>query len=272
MTASRHALMILSMFVAAMLAMESPAHAWYRHRNYRSYRMGRTYNRSANAQRAAIAVNAARGRLNAAQLNAARQLRQARQQALNSPNLTSAKSAYATATRDFQEARDAAVTRLKANHPEFRELLAQCQDRRTRIATLAKSGDTSGAMESLQSELKTMARKVVQIEDQALRDDPVVKDITLRKGEAYSHEQAAEKLAQNSVAQNPGVLAAQKQVAQAQLQLQQATARYGSSLASVGTGFSPRRRGYGPRWSGSVVRYQTVNRFHHSHHSWKHHR
>ena len=191
-----------------------------------------------------------------AQANVARQVRQARQRALNSTAVTSAKSAYTRAGHDYEAAKEAVVAKLKATNPEFRDLLADAQAKRARIATLAKSPggstDDSGERQTLEAQLKTVVRRIVAIQDPVINNDSTVKSIVERKGDDHLAAQSAEKEAQNAVSQDPNVLAAQKQLAQAQQQVQQAAARYNSALGAANTAglygngrYPHRRSGYG---------------------------
>ena len=253
MQASRKLSVWLLIIVAVSIASESPVSAYYGHRNHR--RSGRGYNQSssrmAGVQRASASLNSAQARLYAAKTNATRQIRQARQQALNSPALMSAKSENITANQDYQTARTAVIARLKDTNPEFRDLLVQCQAKRAQIVALAKSGESSGEIQGLESQLKTMVRKVSLIEEPVVNADPTVKEIVSRKGSIHAKAQSAEKDALNAAAKDPAVQAAQKQLAQAQQQAQQATSRYNSALASASNagmyGGRPqyRRSGYG---------------------------
>lgn len=237
MTVSVRAIATGLIAIAAMMAMATPASAWHGHRSYRSYRGGRGSNRyaarNAALQRASATLNSARARLAMAQANAAREVKRARQQAANSPAVVSAKSEYSEANRDSQTARAAAVAHLKETNPEFRDLLAKCQSLRQQIATLAKSGDTSGKMASLESELRGLARKTILIEDQALSADSTLKDADNRKANSHAKTQSAESAALGSTLNDPQVKAAQALLAQAQLQVQQASARYSQTLASA---------------------------------------
>lgn len=282
MRASRHGLIWLLIITVAGLATATPVEAWYGHRNYRSYRSGRM----AGVQRASSALGTAQARLSAAQMNAARQIRQAKQAALNSPELTSAKSAETQATRDYQSAKEAVVNQLKTTNPEFSDLLAESNAKRDRIAALAKSGDTSGQIQTLEGQLKTLVRKVVSIQDRAINADPTLKEIASRTAGVHASAQSAEKDAKNAVYQDPGVLAAQKQLTQAQIAAQQAAARYNNALGSANSGMYGgnryhRRYGYGgyggitysPRYYTS---YHNVHYAHarpvHIHHAVRHRR
>ena len=277
MQASRKLSVWLLIIVAVSIASESPVSAYYGHRNHRGYRSGRGYNQSssrmAGVQRASASLNSAQARLYAAKTNATRQFRQARQQARNSPALMPAKSENITANQDYQTARTGVIARLRDTNPEFRDLLVQCQAKRAQIVALAKSGDSSGEMPSLESQLKTMVRKVSMIEEPAVNADPTVKEIISRKGSIHAKAQSAEKNAINAAANDPAVQAAQKQLTQAQQQAQQATSRYNSALASASNagmyGGRPqyRRSGYGGyRGFGNSGRsyYHPVHHVHHA--------
>lgn len=264
----------LSAFFLTVPAMDSPAQAWYGHRNYRSYRMGRMNNRLAGVQRASSALGASQSRLYGARVNAARQMRQARYQAQHSSGLASAKSAEQQANHDYQAARDQAVNQLKASNPAFRELLAQCDAKRTQIAALAKSGDTTGQMESLQGDLRTMARKVSLMEDSAVNSDPAAKKIASQRSDLHASVEAAEKAAQQSIAQNPGVQAAQQQLNQAELQAQQAASRYNNAIGSLNSsgmyGRNPYRRRYGYGGGVNYISYRSGGHHYHVHRSVHH--
>jgi chromosome segregation ATPase len=253
-------------FLLTVPAMVSPAQAWYGHRSNRSYRMGRMNNRLAGVQRASSALGAAQSRLYGARVNAARQVRQARYQAQHSSGLASARLAEQQGNHDYQAARDQAVNQLKSSNPQFRDLLAQCDAKRTQIAALAKSGDTTGQMQSLEADLRTMARKVSLMENSAINSDPAVKQIASQKPDLHASVEAAEKAAQQAVAQNPAVQAAERQLSQAEQQAQQAASRYNSALGSVNSGGMYGRNPYRRRSGyGVSVNYVSIQSGSHRH-------
>lgn len=257
--------------VVTVPATVSPAQAWYGHRNYRSYRMGRMNNRLAGVQRASSALGAAQSRLYGARINAARQVRQARYQAQHSSGLATARAAEQQANHEYQAARDKVVNQLKSTNADFRQLLAQSDAKRTQIAALAKSGDTTGQMQSLEADLRTMARKVSLMEDSAINADPTAKQIASQKVDLHASVEAAEKAAQQAVAQNPGVQAAERQLSQAESQAQLAASRYSNAVGamnSAGYGRSTYRRRYG---YGVSMNYVSYGGRHHSIHRRVHH-
>lgn len=261
-------LFILLLAIGAMIAeMPSTAQAWHGHRNYRSYRSGRS---NAGVQRAAVNLNMARARLNAAQNNVALKTRQARQQAQNQPNVVAAKSNYTNVSRDYQTAKEAAVARLKEQNTEFKNLLSQCDTLRQKIASLSRAGDTSGQIQTLEAELRPLARKANLIEDHALNSDSKVKDVTSKKADSHATAQSAEQSALNEAANDPNVLAARKELSQAQSQVQQAASKYSAALASANRSGMYRGRGsYRPRYgyvSVGVRRYGGYRHSHHAHH------
>jgi chromosome segregation ATPase len=271
----RHWFAVLLVAAVANLAWSAPAEAWSRYS--RGYRAGRNYNRYssriARVQRAANALNSARAQLAAAQTNAARQIRQSRQRAQNSPTLTSARSADANTARDYQSARSAVIAKLNESNAEFRDLMTQFQARRTAIIQLTKSGDPTGKIPTLQDELKSMSRKITQLEEQALKADPRTRELNDLNGTTHASFKSAEKDAVQAVANDPAVQSAQKQVDQARLKTQQASQQYGNALASansVSSGYRPRyrRSGYGG-FRGFVSfrqpSYYRVPRMHHVH-------
>lgn len=240
--------------IALVAAFSASASAWTGHRSYRSYRGGRGFNRSAahNATllRAGASLNSARVRVALAQANALRELKRARQQAANSPALTSARSEYSAANQASQAARAVAVTHLKETNPEFRDLLAKCQSLRQQIAALARAGDDSGKIQSLESELRGLARKTILIEDQALNTNPTLQETDRRKANSHAKAQAAESAALTSTLSDPQVKAAQALLSQAQLQAMQASARYSQALASSANSVSYHGRNYHRRRVG----------------------
>lgn len=253
------------------LAMSStPANAWNGHRSYRSNRAGRGYNRyaarNAALQRSSTALTTARIRLATAWTNATRELKRARQQAEASPLVISTKSAYTEANQDSQTARATAVAHLKETNPEFRDLLAKCQSLRQQIATLAKTGDTTGNMQSLESELRNLARKTILIEDQALSASASVTEADSRKADSHTKARSAETAALSSALSDPQVKAAQAQLAQARLQMQQATSRYSQALAAANlpVGYSGRSY-YRPRVGYRGNSWYSAR--HHAHHT-----
>lgn len=257
--------------IVIIAAFAATADAWSGHRG-RSYRGGRGYNRygarNAALQRASASLNSARARLYLAQTNAARELKRARQQAENSPAVVTAKSAYSEANRESLTARAAAVARLKETNPEFRDLLAKCQLLRQQIEALAKSGDTSGKMQSLQSELRGLARKTILMEDQAVNADPTLKESDTRKATMHAKTQSAQADALNSVVSDPQVKAARAQLAQAQSQARQASVRYSMVLASASTSGYGGRSYYRPRTGYRGYRGNSGRSYYsHAHHS-----
>lgn len=229
-------------------------------------------------QRAAAAANAAQARVYAAQTNLSRQLRQAKQKAGSSPAVASAKSEHTQSERDYQTARDNVVENLKRTNPEFSGLLAECSNLRQQIASIAKNGSSTGPdITTLESQLRTKARKVSLIENEAINADSSVKDILARQATSHTAEVAATKQANAQIAQDPGVKAAQKQLAQANQQAMLAANRYAntSSGGYGGRGYGY-HRGYGHRRSGYgypvfVGGYRSGYHVHHAHHVHQHH-
>jgi chromosome segregation ATPase len=266
----------LLIIVFAGIACGSSADAYYRHRSYRGYRSGRGYNRMAGVQRAAAAMSAAQARLYAAQVNAARQIRRARQQAENSPGVTSAKNDNVRATQEFQTARAAVIAKLKETNTDFRDLTALAQTKRSQIQTLARSGNSPEEMQNLESQLKTIVRKITLIEDQAVDADPAVKEIIAHKGTIHSSLKSAEQDALNAASKDPAVQAAQKQLAQAQQQAMQAAGRYNGALSSMGNsggyggGNRGRRYGYGGYGRIGVVHVRSGYGGGYHHHAFHH--
>lgn len=270
MAASARGIATRLFVIIAMAANVTPALAWNGHHNSRSYRGGRGYNRfaarTAAVQRASAALNIARIRLATAQSTVTGELKRTRQQAQNSPALISAKSDYAEANRDSETARAAAVARLKETNPAFRDMLAKCQSLRQQIATLAKSGDTSGKMPSLESELRGLARKTILMEDQALGADATLKEANSRKSTSHLRAQSVEAAAISSSLNDPKVKAAQTQLARAQLQARQASARYSQALAASNMPVANYGRSY-YRSRVGYRRYRAVAGAGHRHHA-----
>lgn len=253
-------------FAAVALATATPADAWYRHRSYRS---GRGYNRyssqAAAVQRATMALNAAHARVFAARANLQRQTRQARSLAESSAGVSAARSQHTQAKRDYQSARQALVDRLKKDNPEFRDLQQQNEAMRAQVVSLVKSGDDPAAVERLESQMRSNARHITQIEDAAISADGHLKDLVVDQASASQNETSATNQAMTAASQNPAVLAARKQLQQAEQQELQAASRYNSTLASASIprrGYSHRhyRRGYG---GFRVASYQYAPRFSH---------
>lgn len=250
MQSHRSNLVWLFAIALVALAQVNPAQAWYGHRNNRSYRSNRMSQRMAALSKATRDIAAAQAKLAVAKVNAARQIRQARYQAQHSSGLVSAKSADLQANRDYQAAGDAVIAKLKTTNPEFRDLLDQASAKRERFATLAKTGESPEEQQRLSSELRTIARKVTLIEDQAVESDPTARKIAGQKPDIHGALETAEKTAQLAVTTDPGVQSSQRQLSQAALQAQQASVRYGNALNAAsassfyGRGRSRGRHGY----------------------------
>lgn len=172
--------------------------------------------RRSSASSSAAAMNAKLARINAAQANLTKQLKQARKKAeADSPALSSAKSDHAEAQREYVAAQKTVVENLKKTNPEFRDLAQESERLRNQIAFLGKSKSGSANLNSMKYRLKSKTRRALALEDDAFDADSTIQEIRDRLATAHSAEESALEEVKAAVAQNPAVQAAQKQLNQA---------------------------------------------------------